>query len=64
MEYLDKFLEGFLYVYFPWIEYHEEDPKLPRLIEIGNDRHWVLPPTNHKEEEIHDDSIVHEDPLI
>ena len=46
MEYLDKFLEGFLYVYFPWIEYHEEDPKLPCLIRIGNNRYWVLSPNN------------------
>ena len=66
MEVLDKFLEEFLHDSFPWIEYHEEDPKLPPLIRIGNDRYWVLPPRDHNEEEIHDDSIefVHEDPLI
>ena len=49
MEYLDKFLEGFLFSSFPWIEHHEEDPKLPRLIKIGNDRYWVLPPRYHNE---------------
>ena len=66
MEDLDKFLEGFLYVSFPWIEFHEEDPKLPHLIRIVNSRYWVIHPRNHNEEEIHDDSIefVHEDPLI
>ena len=50
MEDLDKFLERFLSASLPWIEYHEEDPKLPRLIRIGNDRYWVLPPRDHNEE--------------
>ena len=66
MDDLDKFLERFISASLPWIEYYEEDPKLPRLIRIGNDKYCVLPPRDHNEEEIHDDSIelVHEDPLI
>ena len=62
VEVLDKFLEGFIYTSLPWIEYHEEDPKLPRLIRMRNYRYWVLPPRDHNEEEIHDDSVecVHE----
>ena len=63
MEDLDKFLEGFLHASFTLIEYHEKDPKLPCLINIGNE---VLPPSNQNKREIHDDSIdsVYEKPLI
>ena len=66
VEYLEKFLEGFFHTSFPWIEYHEEEPKLPCLIRIGNDRYWVLPPRDQNEEQIHDDPIedVHEYPFI
>ena len=66
MEDSDKFVERFLSTSLPWIEYHEEDPKLPHLIKIGNDRYWVLPPRDHNEEEVHDDPIedVHEDSFI
>ena len=66
MEDVDKFLEGFLYASLPWIEYHEEDPKLTHLIMIENDRYRVLPPRDQNEEEIHDDTIddVHEEPFI
>ena len=66
VEYLDKFPEGFLHASLPQIDYHEEDPKLPHLIKIENDRYWVLPPRDQNEEEIHDDPIddVHEEPFI
>ena len=50
MEYLDKFPKGFLHASLPWIEYCEEDPKLPHLIGIVNDRYWVLPPKDQNEE--------------